>query len=127
MRGTVELQQTIPILRIFDIVKAKEFYLDFLGFGIDWEHRFGDNFPLYAQVSRSAVVLHLSEHHGDACPGAAVLIQMHGIEEYHRELAAKDYRYAKPGIEQAPWNARVMSVTDPFGNRLSFNEPSEAK
>ena len=29
-----------PILRIFDIAKAREFYLDFLGFAVDWEHRF---------------------------------------------------------------------------------------
>jgi hypothetical protein len=26
------------------------------------------------------------------------------------------------GLEIAPWNARVMEVTDPFGNRLRFNE-----
>jgi hypothetical protein len=28
-----------------------------------------------------------------------------------------------PGVELAPWNAKVMDVTDPFGNRLSFNQP----
>ena len=31
----------------------------------------------------------------------------------------------RPGIEVAPWNARVMEVIDPFGNRLRFNEPVE--
>ncbi len=41
-----------PILRIFDEAKAREFYVDFLGFSVDWEHRFGDNFPQYMQVSR---------------------------------------------------------------------------
>lgn len=29
----------------------------------------------------------------------------------------------RPGIEVAPWNARVMEVIDPFGSRLRFNEP----
>ena len=29
-----------PILRIFDEAKAKEFYVAFLGFKVDWEHRF---------------------------------------------------------------------------------------
>ena len=43
----------IPILRIFDEAKACEFYIDFLGFMIDFEHRFGDDFPLYMQVSLS--------------------------------------------------------------------------
>jgi hypothetical protein len=49
------LRQAIPILRIFSVEKAKEFYVDFLGFTWDWEHRFGENFPLYAQVSRSGI------------------------------------------------------------------------
>jgi hypothetical protein len=36
------LRQAIPSLRIFSVEKAKEFYVDFLGFTWDWEHRFGD-------------------------------------------------------------------------------------
>ena len=121
----IDLQKVIPILRIFSVEKAKEFYLGFLGFTWDWEHRFGDNFPLYAQVSRSDVILHLSEHHGDATPGSAILIGMVGITDYHRELVAKDSRYYKPGIDDEPWGARVMKVTDPFGNRLLFSEPTK--
>ena len=31
-----QLKVAIPILRIFSVEKAKEFYVDFLGFGIDW-------------------------------------------------------------------------------------------
>ena len=127
MSEVANLRQAIPILRIFSVDKAKEFYLDFLGFKLDWEHRFGDNFPLYAQVSRSGIVLHLSEHHGDACPGAATMIMMQGIDDYHRELTATNYRYYKPGIEDEPWGARVMKVTDPFGNRLLFAEPTDKK
>ena len=37
----VRLQMGIPVLRIFDEAKAKEFYLGFLGFTMDWDHRFG--------------------------------------------------------------------------------------
>ena len=32
------LQKNIPILRIFDVSKAKEFYIDWLGFKINFEH-----------------------------------------------------------------------------------------
>jgi Glyoxalase superfamily protein len=28
-----------------------------------------------------------------------------------------------PEIEDAPWGARVLTVADPFGNHLRFNEP----
>lgn len=127
MSTPVELRTAIPILRIFSVDKAKEFYLGFLGFTLQWEHRFGDNFPLYAEVSRGNLVLHLSEHHGDACPGAAVMIMMQGIDAYHREITATDYRYAKPGIEEEPWGARTVKITDPFGNRLIFAEPTRKK
>ena len=92
----MEFLQTIPILRIFDVAKAKDFYLDYLGFRADWEHRFEAGLPLYMQVSRGGCVLHLSEHHGDACPGAAVFLRVRGLEAWHAELRAKDYRYQRP-------------------------------
>jgi hypothetical protein len=44
----------IPILRNFSIEKAREFYLDYAGFHLDWEHRFEPTVPLYMQVSRDA-------------------------------------------------------------------------
>jgi len=69
--GEVEFRRVVPILRIFDVAKAKDFYAGFLGFTIDWEHRFDDRAPLYLQVSRNGLVLHLSEHHGDGTPGSA--------------------------------------------------------
>ena len=115
-------QQTIPILRIFDEAKAREFYVDFLGFHIDWEHRFEPGMPLYMQVSRASLTLHLSEHVGDACPGSTVFVRTTGIDELHTELIAKNYKYLRPGVEIAPWNAKCMEVIDPFGNRIRFNE-----
>ncbi len=120
-QGAVSFGPANPILRIFDIAKAKEFYLDYLGFTLDWEHRFGDNFPLYCQVSRSGLTLHLSEHSGDASPGARVFVRIQGIDALHKELHAKDYRFMKPGIEVQPWGREVM-VIDPFSNRISFCE-----
>ena len=118
---TIQLSPGIPIIRIFDVAKAKEFYLDFLGFALEWEHRFEPAMPLYAQITRSGLTLHLSEHHGDASPGATVFIEMAGIEALHRELRDKRYGYARPGVEQAPWG-RELQVADPFGNRLRFCE-----
>ncbi|MCG8608089.1 VOC family protein [bacterium] len=115
----------VPVLRIFDVEKAKEFYLGFLGLGIDWEHRFDDDAPVYMQVSRGDLFLHLTEHHGDCCPGSAVFVHTTGLEEFHREITSKDYRYMRPGIEIAPWQEKVMEVIDPFGNRLRFCEPIE--
>lgn len=114
--------KTTPILRIFDEAKAKEFYVDYLGFSIDWTHRFEDGLPLYMQVSRGGCVLHLSEHHGDACPGSSMRIETDAIEAFHAELAAKPYRHMRPGIEDMPWGSKDVCVIDPFGNRLIFTD-----
>jgi hypothetical protein len=123
----IRFGRTSPIMRIFDVQKAKDFYLGFLGFNLDWEHRFGDNFPLYAQVSRSGLVLHLSEHHGDASPGStAAFVIINGVRTYQRELTGKDYTYLKPGVEDLPWGM-VMTVTDPFSNRIRFCEEAPVR
>lgn len=122
----MKLGTVTPILRIFDEAKAREFYLGFLGFTADWEHRFEPGLPLYLQVSRGACVLHLSEHHGDCCPGAALRIDVDDIDGLHAELAGKQYGYARPGIDDTPWGSRELSVKDPFGNRLTFTQADAA-
>ena len=116
----MKLSTVTPILRIFDETRARAFYVGFLGFQVGWEHRFEPGLPLYMQVSRNACVLHLSEHHGDCCPGAAVRIACDDVDAYHAELAAREYGYARPQVEDTPWGSRDMTVTDPFGNRLTF-------
>ncbi|POR34095.1 Sporulation protein RMD1 [Tolypocladium paradoxum] len=124
----IEFLSVVPILRIFDVAKADEFYLGYLGFTVDWDHRFDDNAPLYRQVSRGGLVLHLSEHHGDGSPGVQVRVAMTGIAEWHRELGGKGYRYMRPGIEEGPTpGAREMGVIDPFGNQIRFCEDAEVK
>ena len=60
---TAQFLRTIPVLRMFDAAKAREFYLDFLGCKVDFEHRFAPDLPLFIQVSLGDVVLRLSEHH----------------------------------------------------------------
>ncbi len=115
------LSGAIPILRIFSEDKAREFYLDFLGFTLDWEHRFEAGAPLYLQVRRGGLTLHLSEHYGDSTPGSTVFVPVTDIDALHAELTGKQYPYARPGIDTLGWGRQVQ-VADPFGNRLRFCE-----
>jgi catechol 2,3-dioxygenase-like lactoylglutathione lyase family enzyme len=119
----ITFTRTIPTLRMFSVEKAKEFYLDYLGFNLDWENRFEPDTPLYMQVSRGSLVLHLSEHYGDGVPGSCVYVAMQGVREFHEELAAKKYKYYRPHVEETPWDTWAMDLLDPFGNKLRFNEP----
>jgi catechol 2,3-dioxygenase-like lactoylglutathione lyase family enzyme len=117
------LGPVIPVLRIFDEQKAREFYIDFLGFKLGFEHRYEPGFPLYMGVSHGDCALHLSEHFGDGSPGVQVRISADDVDAYSAELLAKQYKHAKPGkAEVMPWGKKELTIADPFGNRLTFFE-----
>jgi catechol 2,3-dioxygenase-like lactoylglutathione lyase family enzyme len=122
----MQATRTAPIFRIFDVAKAKEFYVDFLGFAVDWEHRFDAAAPLYMQVSRGGLVLHLSEHHGDCCPGSTAFVTVTGLEAFHAEITAKGYGHLRPGLEPTFHKSLGLQLTDPFGNRLRLDQPDAA-
>ena len=117
---------TKPILRIFDEEKARDFYVQFLGMHVDWEHRFEPNTPIYMQVSRGDMIFHLSEHSGDGTPGTRIFVETDDVDALHAEIRAKNYRYNRPSVEDAPWGDRVMEVVDPFSNRILFNQCKES-
>lgn len=113
----------VPILRMFDENKAREFYVGYLGFKVDFEHRFEPGTPLFMGLSLGDCVINLSEHHGDASPGATLRIRIEELEEYHRQLTAKQYKYYRPGLQDQEWGSREMVVQDGFGNKLVFYRP----
>src|SRR4051794_19383775 len=117
------LSPPVPILRMMDEAKARAFYVDFLGFSIDFAHRFTDGAPLYLQLTRSGCTIHLSEHDRDAAPGAALRITVDDVDALSRELLDRDYKHAGLGVSDTPWRTREMTINDPFGNRLVFAQP----
>lgn len=114
-----------PIFRIFDIEKTHSFYINYLGFEMDWKHQYSDSMPVYIQVSLNEAVLHLSEHHGDSSPGSAIRIKINDLENFHSSLSKKKYPYSKPGIEKTPWDTIEVTVIDPFSNKIIFYEEFE--
>jgi hypothetical protein len=122
---SIEFRRVVPIFRIFSLDKAREFYLGFLGCKVDWEHRFEPDAPVYMQVSRGELVLHLSEHHGDGTPGSVAYVYTSGVEDLQRELNDKKYRHNRPGLQQQDWGMLELTVVDPFNNRITFGEPHE--
>lgn len=116
------LLKNIPILRIFDVAKAKEFYLDWLGFEVTFEHQFEPNTPYYIGIKKDDIEFHLSEHHGDTVPGVRIFITCNEIEKFLAELQSRPYKYYRPSIEDTFYGTKQIALHDPFGNRLSFNE-----
>ncbi|MES2277142.1 MAG: glyoxalase superfamily protein [Bacteroidota bacterium] len=114
----------IPIFRVFDRKKLVEFYIDWLGFSIAFEHN-PPNAPFYMRVSIRDVYIDLTEHHGDCSPGAKISISdFEGLEAYHKSLSEKDFVYMNPGLERPEWDPETLNMTviDPFFNRIIFTE-----
>ncbi|WP_343670752.1 glyoxalase superfamily protein [Chitinophaga sp.] len=116
--------QIIPVFRVFDYDKTIEFYVNWLGCTINWEHR-PENSPFYLRMSLRGLPFDLSAHHGECSPGGRFTISdFEELRKYHEELLSKNYTYNRPGLERVAWapDTLEMTVTDPFFNRIIFNE-----
>lgn len=114
------MPKAIPVLRITDEPKAREFYSEFLGFTIGWDHRFGDGFPIYMGLTLGEdIEIHLTEHAGDADPGGACYLQIDDVGTYYNDLKTRDPAFSEE-IHDQPWGTRELRIIDPFGNRIKF-------
>ena len=113
----MKLAHAIPILRSFDETKAKEFYVDFLGFTVDWEHRFEPNFPVFMEISREGMSIYLTEHTGDCQVGGLVHFCVPDVDVWYADLLCRGTTVQEPPNESLE-GLRMMTVFDPDGNQL---------
>ena len=113
--------RAIPTFGISDYKTAIDFYIGFLDFKIDWEHRFGLTDPVYMQISRKGLTLHLSENKRFQT-NAIVFVETKNLKEFHKELQDKSPTKKLPDILHTNWQSLQLEITDPYGNLLRFNE-----
>ena len=111
------MQQVVPTLRITNYARSKAFYVDALGFQIDWEHRFEPKFPVFMQVSRDGLALFLTEHAGDCPVGGLVHFYVPDVDAWYAEFQSKGVPVKEPPNESLQ-GLRDMTVVDPDGNKL---------
>lgn len=116
----VSLQSPVPVLTIASAVEARKFYVEFLDFAVDWGWHENSQRPLYAQVSRSSVTLHLSEHRSENGT-TELFIRATGLDALKEELSRRAHRYTLR-VHRTPDDRREIRITDPFGNLLRFSE-----
>lgn len=103
--------ETIPVLGVVDAGVAAEFYAR-LGFTVEWVHRFEPRYPAFVSIALDGVGtrIFLSEHAGDARPGA-VWLRVVDIGPIAAALGIM------PTVEGA---RREIAVVDPDGNRITI-------
>lgn len=121
LSGQPGMGAPVPVLRSLDEARAREFYIDYLHFGVEWEHRF-DYAPsvLYMRLRRDEFVLDLSEHHGDGTPGSTVWVPVGDVAALSDELHATGYSRINPGVDADSPGGPTLEVTDPFSNTIRF-------
>lgn len=109
------IENIVPILRVDDLERSQRYYVDVLGFSLDWAH------PRMISVSRAGKGLMLSlQHQGQA--GTWVWIGCEDAEALHSELKSRG-----AVIRDAPQNfewAYEFQVEDPDGHVLRFGSES---
>ena len=111
-------QLVMPQLRSTNWERTRAFYVDGMGFRVDWTHQFEPGLPTFAGVSLDGRELFLTEHTGDCEPGGAAYIILDDIDTFYARIKSKVPVCEPP--EDAPWGTREMMVIDPDGNRLRF-------
>jgi catechol 2,3-dioxygenase-like lactoylglutathione lyase family enzyme len=112
------MQSVIPALRVVSWERSRAFYVDILGCAVDWEHRFGPDFPVFAQISRGGMTLYLSEHAGDCEVGGLVYLYVEDVDAWHREIIEKGFDTPFPQDQE--FGLRDFRVHDPDGNQLDI-------
>ncbi len=112
-------QRVVPALRITDYERSKAFYVEGLGFEVEWEHRFEPHLPVFMRVSRDGMAIFLSQHRGDCQVGGLVHFFIPNVDEWYAEFQGRGAAVKSPPNETLE-GLRDMTVVDPDGNQLRF-------
>jgi catechol 2,3-dioxygenase-like lactoylglutathione lyase family enzyme len=110
----------IPILRVNSVAASIRFYVDVLGFKLDWG---GEDESSFASVSRDGRAIMLSQGE-QGQPGTWIWIGVEDIEPLFAEYSAKGVKVREQPTNYA-W-AYEMKIEDPDGHVLRFGSEPKA-
>ena len=109
------MELAVPILPVEDLAVAKQFYVDKLGFDVDFQASEDGKTGLLG-VRRGTIQITLdcpmSGHGREAC----VSLRVDNADQYYEEWRAKTSVKRAPHNES--WGARTFDLSDPFGNTI---------
>ena len=114
---SVGVECIVPILRVNNLTASIRYYVDVLGFKVDWEAR-----PM-ASVSRSGRGIMLCQGE-QGQPGTWLWIGVEDIEPLFTDFSAKGVKFREQPTNY-PW-AYEMKIEDPDGHVLRFGSEPKA-
>lgn len=115
-RKTVRFHPATPILSVRDLARSVRYYVDRLGFKVDWQQP-----HVFASVSRGRCTIFLAE--GDqGHAGGWTYVGVGDSGALYLELRGRGAKVRQPPTN-FPW-AREIQVEDPDGNVLRFGSDS---
>lgn len=114
------MELAVPVLPVDDLAVAKQFYVDRLGFDLDWEATEDGRTGLLG-IRRGSIQITLdcpmTGHGREAC----VSLRVEDADRYYAEWSARATMLRAPHDE--PWGARTFDLQDPFGNTIFVMGP----
>lgn len=114
------MERAIPVLPVDDLRRAREFYVDQLGFTVTFEASEDGRTGLLG-VARGSIAITLDcpmDGHGR---NACVSLEVADADQYLREWNGR-VPLRRPPHDEA-WGARTFDLEDPFGNTIFVTGP----
>jgi catechol 2,3-dioxygenase-like lactoylglutathione lyase family enzyme len=115
----VGFECVIPILRVNSLAASIRFYVDVLGFKVDWG---GEDESTFASVSRDRRAIMLCQGE-QGQPGTWLWIGVEDIEPLFAKYRAEGVKF-REGPTNYPW-AYEMKIEDPDGHVLRFGSDTK--
>ena len=116
------MQRVVPAFRIRDLARSRAFYVDALGFRIDWQWQEAPERPAFLQLSHQDLSLYLTQRAGDSAAGGLAYLYVPDVDAWATRALAAGLAIAS-GPEDQPWGNRELALLDPDGNRLVIATP----
>ena len=114
MADQSNIKSWYPVFGVRSYAKAVDYYVDWLGFNLDWEWREAPGQPAIVSISREGINIGLNESE-DAATGAWLIVAVADVQ-----ALAEEWNGRRPGsvevVSGVPYEGYVIYLKDPFGN-----------
>lgn len=107
---------------VSDVERAKEFYVEKIGFHLDGDWNIGDKRYVQLTPEGSGCSIAIGENITEAKPGSidSILLVVEDIQKAHDELSEKGVNVTE--VKKMDWGAWHIYFSDPDGNKWQIQQ-----